>query len=193
MLGGWWGSNNCAKQKSENGFEKQNRKLDRNCGFRFSVRASEQTDLFPQIRRIQDFGDVVFGPRIRGTDFSVWLVPTLVHKIGHHICEPASDTVLHIRSRIPVLHGRLGHSPLNRISEIYELTTNFVFAGVFFVLHLGGPWLEILGAPPFDTVVGLQPTWDLVCVCPGTLWYAVVRPIENRLSNARREPFALEG
>ena len=123
------------------------------------MRASEQTDLFPQIRRIQDFGDVVFGPRIRGTDFSVWLVPTLVHKIGHHICEPASDTVLHIRSRISVLHGCLGHSSLNRILEIYELITNFlVFAVVFFVLHLGGPWLELLGAPPFDTVVGLQAT-----------------------------------
>ena len=28
---------------------------------------------------------------------------------------------------------------------------------------LGYPWLELLGAQPFDTAMGLQPTWVLVC------------------------------
>ena len=38
------GSNDHAKLKSENGFEKQNGKLVHKCGFRFSVRASEQAE-----------------------------------------------------------------------------------------------------------------------------------------------------
>ena len=41
VLGGN-GSNDHAELKSENGFVKQNKKLVHECGFRFSVRASEQ-------------------------------------------------------------------------------------------------------------------------------------------------------
>ena len=46
ILGGN-GSNDHSTLKSENGFVKQNQKLVLNCGFRFSVRASEQTRFLP--------------------------------------------------------------------------------------------------------------------------------------------------
>jgi len=33
-----------------------------------------------------------------------------------------------------------------------------------FIHNLGYPWFELFGAQPFDTAMGLQPTWGLVCV-----------------------------
>jgi len=62
-----------------------------------------------------------------------------------------------------------------------------------FIHHHGYPWFELSGPRSFDTNVGLQPTWGLVCVCSETLWYAGICPIEDHLGDTRREPSALEG
>ena len=66
------GSNDHEKLKSENGFVKQNRKLVSD----FLCERQNRLNVPLKIKRIQGFG-----PRFRGTGFSVWLVLTLALKI----------------------------------------------------------------------------------------------------------------
>jgi len=47
--------------------------------------------------------------------------------------------------------------------------------------------------PPFDTVMGLQPTWGLVCVRARSSLDKLKCPIKDHPLDARREASALEG
>ena len=85
---------------------KQNRKLFLKCDFRFSVRASEQTALLPQSKRIH-----VFGPRFRGPLFCVACSDARTENLKPHLVNNVRS-ISQIRSQISVSRGRLNRPPL---------------------------------------------------------------------------------